>query len=48
MFIVDKIPMVPNKNLHNIHTKLHKIFGWNEVSPFVGKTTQVFGYLKQL
>ena len=48
MFIIDEISMIPNKNLETIHKILREIFGYNETNPFVGKTTLVFGYLKQL
>lgn len=48
MFIIDQISMIPNKNLQTIHKILREIFGYNETSPFVGKTTLLFGYSKQL
>ena len=52
VIIIDKISMVSNKTLLNVHKKLCEIFGCSEANPFVGKMVlllgQVFASLSSL
>ena len=48
VIIIDKISMVSNKTLFNVHKRLCEIFGCSEANPFAGKTVLPLGDFLQL